>query len=462
MIGKYDVIVAGAGVSGVLAAVAAARTGAEVLLIERYGHSGGIATAGLMACFNAFRNEIQPNDFQAVNGYPQEVIDRLIEHKGASGSKGSAPYCVPFSTEILKKVFDDMLEDAGVSVLYHVTISDLEVKEGRIESLELVSKSGKKSVQAGIFVDATGDGDLSALAGAPFEIGDENNGKTLSMQTMFKVSNIDPESVIKTVLQNQDKYGTQYHLSPLNKIEELYRDGYPIGIRGFKEYLAQHLDLNGDIACIIHRGEALFWGGIKQGEKSLITAGRVNSLDLHELTKAEINGRKIVNRLMQAILMIPGFENACLTQTGAVGVRETRRIKGLYQLTEKDALEGRRFEDVIAIGINPIPSNNGQRVYLKHEGYDIPYRCLVTHEVDNLIVTGRCISADHLSFQSARSMGTAMAVGQAAGAAAALSGKSNSATRSIDIMELQKLLIAQGAELGQNRKATTPFNLPKQ
>jgi hypothetical protein len=456
---KYDVIVTGAGVSGVLAAVAAARSGAKVLMLEKYGFSGGVATAGLMACFNAFRNEIEPNDFQAVKGYPQEVVDRLIDKGGASGHKGRAPYCVPFSTEILKSVFDEILEEAGVDILYHALVTEVVAGNNRIVRLVVNAKDRKIYLEAAVFVDATGDADIAAMAGAPYEIGTDNNGKTLSVQMMFKLANIHVEQVITLAEHEQERYGTQYHLSPVAEMRGLYQAGYPIGIRGFKDQVVKALGAEGDIACIIHKGEALFWGGIKQGEKSLITADNLNALDIYELTKAEIKGRKIVWQLMKAIKQIPGFAGSTLTQTGAIGVRETRRILGRYQLTEKDALEGARFDDVIAIGINPIPSNNGRRVYLQHEGYDIPFRCLLPQKVSNLIVTGRCMSADHLAFQSSRSMATAMAVGQAAGTAAALAGKGNTEPGKLEISKLQKALLEQGVELGQNRKATRPFSL---
>ena len=452
----YDVIVAGAGVSGVLAAAAAARAGVKVLLLERYGFCGGIAAAGLMACFNAFRNEIEPYSFQAIKGYPQEIVDRLIERKGAAGKKGTAPHCVPFSTEVLKRVFADILAEAGVTILYHAPVSDLQIRDGRIESLELTTKTGKSMVQAGIFVDATGDGDVASLAGAPFEFARE---KDFSMQMMFKVANIDIKRIISVVERSPEKFGTTYHLSPMKNLRQLYEDGFPLSIHGFRDYVRKKLSLNGDLASIIHKGEALFWGRVKQGEKSLINAETLNCLDSNGLTKAEIQGRKVVKDLFEVIKSIPGFEDACLTQAGAIGVQETRRIVGRYQLTAQDVLEGRRFADVIAIGINPISSTKGQRVYLKHEGYDIPYRCLLPQNVNNLLVTGRCISTDRRAFQSARSMATAMAVGQAAGTAAALASKSNTEPQKVNLKELQRALINQGGELGQNRLTTAPFSI---
>ncbi len=400
VVGRYVVVVVGGGASGVIAAAAAARSGASVLLIERYGFLGGNGTAGLMTCYNGFRNQRPPEALQTVKGVPAEYIAELVRLGGlADGDnyertvahdarRGDLPYTVPFDPEAAKVAALNLLRKEGVKLRLHSWAAAPMVEDKRVTGVVVESKSGRQAIRAGVVVDCTGDGDMAARAGAPF-YGPAARGDRMGMSLMYRVGGV-PASVSGTF------------------------DGIRIGDRVVR------------------------WGPGFGGD----------GVDVENLTRAEVETRLKLWDEVQALRKRPGFENVYLMQTATgIGVRETRRIIGEYTLTEREAMEGKRFADVVAISSNPFPSYRGKRYFLRHEGFDIPYRALVPREVEGLVLSGRCISAEQAPFQSARSMAPAMAVGHAAGCAAALAARSGVAPRRVDVKELQKLLRKQGAEL---------------
>jgi hypothetical protein len=403
IVGSYQVVVAGGGPSGVIAAAAAARSGAQTLLVERYAFLGGNGTAGLMTCYNGFRNQRPPDALQTVKGIPAEYIARLVrlggvtgavpyEHPGHDASAGDLPYCIGFDAEAAKVASLELLKHEGVSLRLHSWIVGPMIEGSRVTGIIVESKGGRQAIAADVVIDATGDGDVAARAGAPF-MEPAKKGDRMGMSLMYQLGGVSATA--------KDAQG-----------------GIRIGDRVVR------------------------WGPGFTGD----------GLDAETLSRAEVETRLQLWEQVQAMRKRPGCESLYLAQTATgIGVRETRRIVGEYVLTEQDAIRGTRFADVIAISSNPIPSYRGRRFFFTHEGFDIPYRSLVPQKMDGLLLAGRCISCEQAPFQSARSMAPAMAIGHASGCAAALAVKGGIPPRKLDVKALQKLLVEQKAELRGKR-----------
>lgn len=436
---EKDVVVVGGGPAGILAAIAAARCGAETLLVERYGFLGGTATAGLMTCINGFRNQSPPNQLQAVKGIPQEMMDEMIRHGGATGKIGESPYCVPIDPEVFKYVALKMTKEAGVSLLLHSYTVGAICEVGLIKAIIGENKSGRQAIAGKVFVDATGDGDVAAFSGVPFEKGRKEDGAMMSPQLMFRMAGIDVDKLTRHVAEHPDEYGSSYDISPPDKIAEMHQQRLSLAVGGFRKILKEKLGRDMSLSCIIANNVATFWGG---------SAGARDGLNAQDMTEAELIAREETMKLAEAMRSAPGFESACLVETAVqMGVRETRRIVGEYMLTSQEALDGARFDDVVAISANPMAALGAGRPHFKHEGFDIPYRCLVPQKVDNLLLAGRCISVDNHVIGSTRAISSCMATGQAAGTAAALCAKEGVAPRNLDVSKLQEVLLQQNVEL---------------
>lgn len=396
--GEYDVIVVGGGPAGLASAIASGRNKAKTLLIERFGFLGGTTTASLMININGFRNQVEPDSLQAVKGIPQEVILELHKLKGLGNSpysqkpydieKGELAYSYCIDPEKFKYVTLKMVVDSGTEVLFHTYFSGVVVENNVLKGVIVENKSGRQVYLGSVTIDATGDADVAARAGAPFWQSKENE-KHLTDQLMYKIG-----SLGSTEFRNC-RYGDS----------------------------------------------GVVWGPGKMW-------GNNNAW---EISRAEIRTRlEVFNHFGQILSETPALKDsgAYVAETPVMlGIRQTRFIKGEYTLTADDAIMGRRFPDVIAISPCPVISYYGYRRYLEHEGYDIPYRCLIPQRVENLIVAGRCISSEQQPFESHRAMAPVMAIGQAAGTAAALSSKAEVSPRKADVKILQETLITQNVEL---------------
>ena len=392
---ECDVAVLGGGPGGLVAAIAAARGGAQTLLVEQYGFLGGMATAGLMTSFNGFRNERPPNHVQTVRGLAQELVDRLLDMGGACAStahghfgelaRGECPYAVSFDPEMLKVAALEMLLEAGVEVRLHTHFSAA-ATEGRNVSAAIVeSKSGREAFRARVYVDATGDGDLAARAGARYDQAETSGQRMMAVTLMYRAAGL-PE--------------------PTPQDPRLWINGV-----------------------------TTFWGPSVSG---------VDGSNADDLAAAEIETRRALPEHLARVR--ERYPEAKLVSTATnVGVRETRRIRGLYTITEDDALSGRPQPDSIAVSSNPVPNYYGKRFFLDHLGFEIPYRSLVPADLDNVLLAGRCISASQPAFQSARSMAPNMAISQAAGTAAAMAAKAGCRPAEVEVAVLQGRLIEDGA-----------------
>jgi hypothetical protein len=423
----YDIVVVGGGPGGCAAAVAAARNGAKVALIERYGFLGGMATAALV---NPWMPTGTTLEREVVAGFYGEVRDALRAREAARG-QGEVRGGRTFDEEDLKVVLDEMMKAASVDVWFHTYFISAKTARGRIRSIRVVNKSGEVVLTGKLFIDATGDADLSTRAGASVEQGRAADGRVQPMTLCFRVGGVD-----------------------MAKFETVRKDINRI----YREERAKRPWLN-------PRGDVLIFGSAHPNTLHFNTT-RVskNPVDAKELSAAEMEGRAQVQEMVAFLrAKIAGFENAYLDHTACqIGVRESRRVVGEYVLTVEDVLEARKFTDGIARGAYPVdihsPTDGTTDLRQLKIGtsYEIPYRSLVPRGMLNLLVASRCISSTHEAHSSLRVMPIVMAIGQAAGAAAALCVKSGRTPRRVSARELRKLLIAQGADLEREEGAARP------
>lgn len=450
--GKYtaDVLVIGAGPAGVCAAISAAREGAKVLLVEQNGFSGGMATAGLvgpfMTCYDKSGNTM------IIRGIFSEIVDRLVDCGGAihpllvrSGTaytswiKDGHDHCTPFDAEKLKKLLDDMLVEAAVKVLYH-TVFIAPVMDGRsFKGAVIAEKGGIKTIESAVIIDATGDGDVAARGGVAFEKGNSRLNIVQPASMFFRICNVESRALEKDVEQHRDKF---------------YRkDG--INYRSFHWYVTEAReagDWNLDRTSIgLYRGVA--------EDEWCVNVSRVmcvDSTDSESLTAGEIEGRRQVEQIMNFIKKyLPGCSSAKLMASGStLGIRESRHIVGRYIMTLDDVIYGRVPEDAIVLCSNSVdihgrfgPKSNEYITVKSGNYYGIPYRCLLPKDAEGLLMAGRCISADSEAAGAVRVMPPCMAMGQAAGTAAAIAAAQGKEPGSIDVQELRRRLIANGAYL---------------
>ena len=407
---KYDVVVAGGGISGVAAAVAASREGCKTLLIERFGAPGGMGTLGLVQPITTWGI----NGKYVIGGTGRQVLKRLAgyDKNAATPMSNYGPVC---DSEFLKMELEKLCIDNGVTILYYGWVRDvIKLNDKTLDKLVVLTKQGDIEIKSKIFVDATGDGDVSKMAGVPFESLAETTGQQ-GITMMMVVSGIDFEQCLS-----------------LEKMNEIY-----------KKYA-----VNGRTVCyFVHprKGSAYF---------NMTEVYGMDGLKAADLTKATIQCRKQAWDILEIFKKhIPGFQNSYIEQTAqSIGVRETRRIKGVYILNEEDVKSGRNFEDRIARCSCPVDvhfRNDGKGVYYTlNKSYSVPYRCLLSNEIDNLIVTGRCISTDQAAHSSVRRMAPGFALGEAAGVAASMASRYGD-VKGISISTLQEKLKRLGAILDE-------------
>ncbi|EPI01529.1 FAD dependent oxidoreductase [Enterococcus faecalis 13-SD-W-01] len=459
---QYDVVIIGGGMSGVFAAIAAARNGVKTLIIDQNGYFGGSLTAngvGPMMTFFA-------GEKQVIQGLGEEMVQRLKEKGYSPGhvldSTNYISYVTPFSAEGLKIVLDEMVTEAGADVLFHTYLIDFIEAEGEIKEIIVANKDGVTSIKSHVFIDATGDGDLAFLAGVPYQLGREEDEAMQPMTMNLKVYNVDTEKLRKAVLDDPEKFPR------LNRDLSVMKNTEILSFVGFEKEFEQ-AKKEGRIS--IPREDILFFETNTSGEFIMNTSRIINEsgVSAESLTRAEMLGRKQCEELYAFLVSsIPGFEDAKIAYTGpSVGVRGTRQIKGIYTLTNQDVLENKSFPSVIAHSGYPIDIHNpkgegtisvhvDQKEELAHDSFDksvfdkyyqIPYEIMLTKEWGNLIVTGRCVSASFEAQAAIRTTPTMTALGQAAGTAAALSAKQEKDVKEIDICQLQSLLKEQGSYL---------------
>ncbi|PDQ35058.1 MAG: hypothetical protein B5766_07995 [Candidatus Lumbricidophila eiseniae] len=428
IITEADVLVVGSGSAGVPAAIAAARSGASVVLVEKMGFLGGTSTAVLDTFYGFYTPGDTPR--RVVAGIGSEVVDELrklgpvLERPNTFGAGTGITY----HPEHLKVAWENMALTAGVTVLLHTVLQAVRIENGRILDVAVATKAGLQRISTRVVVDATGDADVCFHAGLKFETaGHIFPAQTLT--TTFRMGNVDVTR--RKTITKETLHDLMKSAAATGRYEMPRHEG------------SDHVTpVDGVMATIMTRLPSTKMRDGKQ----------VNATDPIFLSAAEIEGRKQALEYVRFLKdMVPGYEHADLVWMGTqIGVRETRRIQGLARLTKEDVLSARQFEDQIALCGAPIEDH--------HEGTDtrwhyipnggvvgIPYRTLVPEGAQNIVVAGRCFSATHDGHASVRSMAQCMAMGEAAGTAAAMSSRQDCSVADIDTDELRHTLRSQGA-----------------
>ncbi|HPY45242.1 MAG TPA: FAD-dependent oxidoreductase [Sphaerochaeta sp.] len=437
-----DVLVVGAGVAGFTAAVCAARRGARVILVDKNGCIGGSATTGLVGPFMSVMDPT--GNFQVVKGFLDEFIQRMIEKNGAihplecRGGDSYSAYrtpghigVVPFNAECFKFTAEEICNESKVKILYHMLLVEVSVDDDkRITRAYFATKNGIYSIAAKVFIDTTGDADLSKLSGAKILFGNEE-GRTQVSSLFFIVDNVD-----KTQL---DAYMEKHPQSTDHKarffIDEIAKgrqDGtFPCGRHVFSAFQSPN---------------GMWRINMTQYDD------QIDFNDPEQVTGAEIECRTQIPKIISFLKThVPGFSNIRLVHSSEMlGVRESGRIEGEYYLTGEEVAQGTSFPDTIAIIGDSIDIHtNSKSIYVTSSlPAHIPYRSLLPKGIPNLIVAGRCLSADQIAHSAVRVMPPCFATGQAAGTAAAIAVASHTDLKKIDIPELRKALSEDGAYLG--------------
>jgi hypothetical protein len=444
LFGSYDVVVTGAGISGVVASIRAAREGALTLLLEGSSSLGGLVTSGRLT---------KPSGL--ING---GVFAELLASCAAYGAADSViresywgKYTGSFDAETMQRVIIETIDAAGVEVLLRAQVVDA-VKEGNtLRGLEIQTKSGKKIVLGKVFIDSSGDGDVAALAGAEFMLGREADGLLQPMTSYIRVLNVDIPALVRDCQEHR------------NDIRELVvpetggernEDHVMIFLAtGFSKRIAQAR--SDGFNWIIPRDNITLKAALIPGELNInVTRFHGNGLDDRVLSRAEIEIRKQSYCAFDFLKRyVKGFEKAIFLEVAPkLGVRETRRIRGQYVLTEADIRANARFSDAIGLCNAPIsfhdPESDKAVMQSVGAGYGIPLRCLVPAGIDGLFVAGRCISVDEIAFASTRNVPACAITGEAAAVAAAFCSKTGSSTLAVPADRVQAILRASGIVLG--------------
>jgi glycine/D-amino acid oxidase-like deaminating enzyme len=418
----FDVVVVGAGSAGSTAAISAARIGARTLLVDRLAFMGGTSTAVLDTFYAFYTPGAAPR--RVVGGVGWEVAQRLTRDGAAFERPNTygAGTGVTYDPEALKVLWEELAGEAGVELLLHAWATGVRVADGRVEAVRTWSKGGERWFTAGSVVDASGDADVAAMAGAAYEDA-TTTPATQALSTLFTVANVDVARASAV---------------PKAELWALMREAAASG-----EYRLPRLE--GSWHRTPHRGVVMV---------HMTRIPMVDATDPVALTRAEVEGRRQVREYHRFLRdRVPGFEEAVVVATSpAIGVRESRRIIGDVRLTREDVLAGRRFEDEIALCGAPIEEHGATDdttwAYVADGGvYGIPFGTLLPAGLEGLVVAGRCFSATHDAHASARSMATCMAMGQAAGTAAALAASRGLSPRAIAPAELRARLLDDGALL---------------
>src|SRR6516164_1702036 len=435
--GHYEVVVLGGGPAGIAAALAAGRRGRSTLLIERYGFCGGAGTAAGLSTFCGLHAVVHGKHEQVVHGIADDILDRLRAMDGLNKPHLTIRDQIlaqAYDISAFKIAADELLAQAKVNVLFHAFgVGAVLESEDKIDAVLVETKSGRFAVRGEIFVDGSGDGDLAAWTGVPYEVGD-GVSNMLYPSTMFRINGVDPDKagraweLIPTLMDEAEKEGRRF---PRKK---------PI-VRPQRNPIEWRANLT----------------QIKNPDGSA-----VSGIDAEQLSYGEVEGRRQCWDVFEFIRSVtPGFDNAYIVEIAPqLGIRETRRILGEYVLTDADVLGCRDFDD--AIGVNGWPVEAHIKGDVKFvftppdsRGFNqIPYRIIVPQRIENLFVVGRCASMSHEGQSSARVSGACFVMGQAAGTAADLALANRLKPREVDVRALQQHLQRDGAFLGPVAKET--------
>jgi hypothetical protein len=430
--GEYDVVVLGGGPAGISAAVSAARAGRSTLLVERYGFLGGMGTAAGVTNFCGLHANVHGEIRQVVQGVAADLLARIARLGGLNAPHALFGKTVAqaYDTAAYKIAADDLLLSAGVHVLFHALAAGVVMDSAsRVKALLVETKSGRRAVIARAFIDCSGDGDLAAWAGAPFDKGD-GAGHMLYPSTMFRINGVDPQ-----------RAGKAWEVIPRLMAEAQAAGRYRFPRKG---------------AIVRPQKSGIEWR-VNLTQLANARGDAMDGTDAQELSDAEIQGRRQIASVAGFLQEVPGFEASYIVDIAPqVGIRETRRVHGRYMLTERDVLDCASFDDTIGVNGWPLELHLKGDVEFRwpkipeSRGFNqLPYRMTVPVGLDNVWVAGRCASMTHEAQSAARVTGACFVMGQAAGTAAGLALSAGCEAAQIDVPALQAELESAGAYLGR-------------
>ena len=413
--GRYDVVVAGSGPAGFGAACAAARAGAKTLIVEQGNCIGGISTAGLMSHWVG----------TADSKIYREVLQR---EKNGNEAFYSDPFNLRFiDSERLKSVYLEMLAEAGAEILCYTFVSGA-IKEGNCaKGLIIENKSGRQAVYADVTVDATGDGDVAYKLGAEYKLGRETDGKMQPVTLMFKVAGVDTGRAVYL-----GSFESEYQTEK-GELQALAKEHLPAP--------AGHVLL------------------MQNPVPGVVTVNMTNAVDINGTNAASVTQAEILcRRQMSAIVRflreyVPGYESCYIISSASlIGVRETRHFVGKYTITQEDIYSARRFPDWAVRGAyfnfdvhnltgSGLDETGVQHKFAQKNAYTIPYGCLVPKTIKGLLLAGRCISGTHMAHSNYRAMPICLAMGEAAGCAAALASRRKLPPDELPVEDIQRMLV---------------------
>lgn len=408
-----DILVLGSGPSGFAAAYTAAKNGAKVILVEQCGDVGGISTSGLMShwtgsCGSPLYYEILKRSAQYNEGKFKNKITNLID------------------PEKLKTLYLEMLYEVGCKVMLYTFAEDAICNGNEILGATVINKSGKTDIYAKITIDATGDGDIAARAGAEFILGRESDNKMQPSTLMFKIGGVDYDRAVFL-----GSFESTYE-TPNGELQSLAKEHipYPAG-----HILTYESTLPGVVTC------------------NMTNAIDIDGTNADDLTRATFICRKQMDDIVKYLReFVPGYENCyVISSASLMGIRETRHFKGKYTLNEQDILEAKIFDDYVVkdayfnfdvhnITGSGLDKTGVQKLFKQEKGYTIPYRCLIPDVKENLLLCGRNISGTHMAHSNYRVMPICIGIGEAAGAAAYISVSQDSNLKDVDAKEIRQLI----------------------
>lgn len=408
-----DILVLGSGPSGFAAAYTAAKNGAKVILVEQGGDVGGISTSGLMShwtgsCGSPLYYEILKRSAQYNEGKFKNKITNLID------------------PEKLKTLYLEMLYEVGCKIMLYTFAEDAICNGNEILGATVINKSGKTDIYAKITIDATGDGDIAARAGAEFVLGRESDNKMQPSTLMFKIGGVDYDRAVFL-----GSFESTYE-TPNGELQSLAKEHipYPAG-----HILTYESTLPGVVTC------------------NMTNAIDIDGTNADDLTRATFICRKQMDDIVKYLReFVPGYENCyVISSASLMGIRETRHFKGKYTLNEQDILEAKIFDDYVVkdayfnfdvhnITGSGLDKTGVQKLFKQEKGYTIPYRCLIPDVKENLLLCGRNISGTHMAHSNYRVMPICIGIGEAAGAAAYISVSQDSNLKDVDAKEIRQLI----------------------
>lgn len=458
---KYEIAVIGGGPAGLSAAITAARAGRKVILLEKAGYLGGNATLGL-----PLLGFLDLDGRRIVGGIAQEYVNRLVERGQCLGHRTCPKHnsVTNIDPEGFKVLAIEMCKEAGVDVILHLEACRTEMEDGKLKRVILFGKGNEVAVEAEIFIDCTGDGDVAYLADCTYEAGQPGTGVLQPPTVMYTLENVDTKKLFDYIEEHPEEMTFSSTID--------HRPGYDADyFRASKNHVFVGLRkifdrMHAEGKCPVDRETLIYIKSMNEGEVYVNSTRLLNTdaTDIMSLTNAELEGQLQVAKLTKMLQEnVPGFEKCFISAIApTLGVRETRRFKGIKYLTGDEICAGLIPDDTIGLGAYKIDIHSGtdRSTLFKtvEQPFGIPYGCLVSAEIPNLMFAGRCVSVDAATLASVRVMPQCMSMGQAAGQAAAMAISENIQPAQVDVAALREELYAQKAVLNMEQVNTLPVN----